>query len=60
MQTHTYLNVADNNGVRKLMCIQVLGTSNMKYAHMVMSLLSWLRKPFKPLSFFESPPSKKG
>jgi large subunit ribosomal protein L14 len=25
IQTQTYLNVADNSGARKLMCIQVLG-----------------------------------
>ncbi len=28
IQTQTYLNVTDNSGARKLMCIQVLGTSN--------------------------------
>lgn len=28
----SYLNVADNSGARKIMCIQVLGTSNPKYA----------------------------
>ncbi|KAH9530662.1 hypothetical protein CY35_20G017600, partial [Sphagnum magellanicum] len=31
--TQTYLNVADNSGARKLMCIRVLGASNRKYAH---------------------------
>nr|AER45560.1 rpl14 [Halocarpus kirkii]QYB21587.1 ribosomal protein L14 [Halocarpus bidwillii] len=33
IQSQTYLNVADNSGARKLMCIRVLGTSNPKYAH---------------------------
>ena len=33
IQTQTYLNVADNSGARKLMCIRVLGASNRKYAH---------------------------
>jgi len=33
IQTQTYLNVADNSGARKLMCIRVLGASNWKYAH---------------------------
>ena len=33
IQPQTYLNVADNSGARKLMCIQILGTSNRKYAH---------------------------
>ena len=31
IQTQTYLNVADNSGARKLMCIQVLG-DNGQYA----------------------------
>nr|YP_009144079.1 ribosomal protein L14 [Wollemia nobilis]AKE36625.1 ribosomal protein L14 [Wollemia nobilis] len=33
IQSQTYLNVADNSGARKLMCIRVLGASNRKYAH---------------------------
>lgn len=33
IQPQTYLNVADNSGARKLMCIQILGASNRKYAH---------------------------
>lgn len=32
IQPQSYLNVADNSGARKLMCIQVLGTSNSRYA----------------------------
>ena len=32
IQTQSYLNVADNSGARKIMCIQVLGTSNPSYA----------------------------
>nr|YP_009315391.1 Ribosomal protein L14 [Yamadaella caenomyce]SCW23846.1 Ribosomal protein L14 [Yamadaella caenomyce] len=32
IQTQSFLNVADNSGARKLMCIRVLGTSNPKYA----------------------------
>nr|YP_009397489.1 ribosomal protein L14 [Dasyclonium flaccidum]ARW66675.1 ribosomal protein L14 [Dasyclonium flaccidum] len=32
IQTQTYLNVADNSGARKIMCIQVLGTNNPNYA----------------------------
>lgn len=31
IQNQTYLNVADNTGARKLMCIRILG-SNKKYA----------------------------
>jgi len=32
IQVQTYLNVADNSGAQKLMCIQILG-SNRKYAN---------------------------
>nr|YP_009313552.1 Ribosomal protein L14 [Galaxaura rugosa]SCW21806.1 Ribosomal protein L14 [Galaxaura rugosa] len=31
IQTQSYLNVADNSGARKIMCIKVLGTSNPVY-----------------------------
>nr|BDA98746.1 ribosomal protein S14 [Rhodomonas sp. NIES-1730] len=32
IQTQTYLNVADNSGAKKIMCIRILG-GNKKYAH---------------------------
>lgn len=32
IQPQTHLNVADNSGARKLMCIRILGTSNRRYA----------------------------
>ena len=32
IQEHTYLEVADNSGARKLMCIRVLGGSKKRYA----------------------------
>ena len=32
IQEHTYLQVADNSGARKVMCIRVLGGSKKKYA----------------------------
>ncbi|MDY6804659.1 MAG: 50S ribosomal protein L14 [Cyanobacteriota bacterium] len=32
IQVQTILNVADNSGARKLMCIRVLGGSNRRYA----------------------------
>ena len=32
IQTQTYLNVADNTGAQKVMCIKILG-SNRKYAN---------------------------
>jgi large subunit ribosomal protein L14 len=33
IQPQTHLNVADNSGARKLMCIRILGASNRRYAH---------------------------
>ena len=32
IQTETYLNVADNSGAKKLLCIRVLGGSRRRYA----------------------------
>nr|YP_010308036.1 ribosomal protein L14 [Microlepia speluncae]ULU28021.1 ribosomal protein L14 [Microlepia speluncae] len=32
IQTQSYLDVADNSGARKSMCIRVLGTGNRRYA----------------------------
>ena len=32
IQPQSYLNVADNSGARKLMCIQILGGNSGKYA----------------------------
>ena len=33
IQPQSYLNVADNSGARRLMCIRVLGSSTRKYAN---------------------------
>lgn len=33
IQPQTYLNVADNSGAKKLMCIRVLGGGNRRYGH---------------------------
>nr|QCI06935.1 ribosomal protein L14 [Halydictyon mirabile] len=33
IQTQTYLNIADNSGARKIMCIRVLGSNNPRYAY---------------------------
>ncbi|MGH0883552.1 50S ribosomal protein L14 [Bacillus paranthracis] len=33
IQTQSYLNIADNSGARKIMCIQILGTSNPFYGN---------------------------
>nr|YP_009315798.1 Ribosomal protein L14 [Trichogloeopsis pedicellata]SCW24456.1 Ribosomal protein L14 [Trichogloeopsis pedicellata] len=34
IQVQSYLNVADNSGAKKLMCIRVLGTSNPRYGRL--------------------------
>ena len=33
IQNQSYLNIADNSGAKKIMCIRVLGSSNPKYAY---------------------------
>nr|QFQ47331.1 ribosomal protein L14 [Sonerila borneensis] len=33
IQAQTHLNVADNSGARKLMCIRIIRASNRQYAH---------------------------
>nr|YP_002519990.1 ribosomal protein L14 [Ephedra equisetina]YP_009694749.1 ribosomal protein L14 [Ephedra intermedia]YP_009694822.1 ribosomal protein L14 [Ephedra sinica]YP_010048956.1 ribosomal protein L14 [Ephedra monosperma]YP_010207369.1 ribosomal protein L14 [Ephedra przewalskii]YP_010451876.1 ribosomal protein L14 [Ephedra alata]YP_010451943.1 ribosomal protein L14 [Ephedra altissima]YP_010452010.1 ribosomal protein L14 [Ephedra americana]YP_010452077.1 ribosomal protein L14 [Ephedra andina]YP_0104 len=33
IQPQTYLNVADNSGARKIMCIRIIGASFQRYAH---------------------------
>lgn len=33
IQTQSYLNIADNSGARKIMCIRILGSSNPNYAY---------------------------
>lgn len=32
IQNQSYLNIADNSGARKIMCIRILGSNNPKYA----------------------------
>lgn len=33
IQSQTYLNIADNSGARKIMCIKTLGSNNPNYAY---------------------------
>nr|YP_002519748.1 ribosomal protein L14 [Gnetum parvifolium]YP_008082229.1 ribosomal protein L14 [Gnetum montanum]YP_009117879.1 ribosomal protein L14 [Gnetum gnemon]A6BM44.1 RecName: Full=Large ribosomal subunit protein uL14c; AltName: Full=50S ribosomal protein L14, chloroplastic [Gnetum parvifolium]ANZ54134.1 ribosomal protein L14 [Gnetum pendulum]AGL11075.1 ribosomal protein L14 [Gnetum montanum]AJE71506.1 ribosomal protein L14 [Gnetum gnemon]ALK01083.1 ribosomal protein L14 [Gnetum gnemon]ANZ53672.1 len=33
IQSQTFLNIADNSGARKIMCIRVVGTTYQKYAY---------------------------
>ena len=38
IQTETILEVADNSGARKVMCIKVLGGSKRRYARKIISI----------------------
>ena len=51
IQTQSYLNVADNSGARKLMCIRVLGSSNQKYAYIGDTVIAIIKEtvPNMPL-----------
>lgn len=40
IQAQSYLNVADNSGAKKVMCIQVLGDQKNMQALVMLSLLS--------------------
>jgi large subunit ribosomal protein L14 len=45
IQSQTYLNIADNSGAQKIMCIRVLGASNRKCAHIgdvIIAIKKWL------------------
>lgn len=33
IQTQTYLNIADNSGAKRIMCIKILGSSNPTYGY---------------------------
>ena len=39
IQTESYLDVADNSGARRVMCIKVLGGSHRRYARAVGDLI---------------------
>ncbi|KAH9566797.1 hypothetical protein CY35_04G147800 [Sphagnum magellanicum] len=55
IQTEIYLNVVDNNGVQKLMCILVLKASNKKYAHIGDVIIAMVKEaiPNMPLKKLE-------
>ena len=46
IQTQSYLEVADNSGARRVMCIKVLGGSKRRYARVGDLIKSPLRKQF--------------
>nr|YP_009258649.1 ribosomal protein L14 [Coleochaete scutata]ANI25697.1 ribosomal protein L14 [Coleochaete scutata] len=51
IQPQSYLNVADNSGARKLMCIRILGASNRKYAYIGDTIIAVVKEavPNMPL-----------
>lgn len=51
IQPQSYLNVADNSGARKLMCIRVLGSSNRKYGNIGDTIIAVVKEavPNMPL-----------
>jgi large subunit ribosomal protein L14 len=55
IQCQTYLNIADNSGARKIMCIQVLGVSNRKCAHIGDVIIAIIKEavPNMPLEKLE-------
>nr|YP_010383648.1 ribosomal protein L14 [Crepidomanes minutum]UEQ13224.1 ribosomal protein L14 [Crepidomanes minutum] len=51
IQPQSFLNVADNSGARKLMCIRVLGTSNRRYTSIGDTIIAVIKEaiPNMPL-----------
>ena len=55
IQTQTYLDIADNSGARRVMCIKVLGGSKRRYAG-VGDIIKVTVKEAIPRGLLESPP----
>jgi large subunit ribosomal protein L14 len=54
IQTQTYLNVTDNSGARKLICIRVLRASNWKYAHIGDVIIVVVKEAIPSMPFIKS------
>nr|YP_009731790.1 ribosomal protein L14 [Siphonostegia chinensis]QHR84984.1 ribosomal protein L14 [Siphonostegia chinensis] len=54
IQPQTYLNVADNSGARKLMCIRILGASNRRYAHIGDVIVAVIKEAVPKMSLEKS------
>lgn len=54
IQTQSYLDVADNSGARKLMCIRVLGTGNRKYANTGDTIIAVIKEAVPNMSLKRS------
>nr|QXT44799.1 ribosomal protein L14 [Nitellopsis obtusa] len=54
IQTQSFLNVADNSGARKLMCIRILNTSNRKYANIGDTIIAVVKDAVPNMSIKKS------
>jgi large subunit ribosomal protein L14 len=54
IQTQSFLNVADNSGARKLMCIRVLNSSNCKYANIGDTIIAVVKEAIPNMSIKKS------
>lgn len=54
IQPQTYLNVADNSGARKLMCIRIIGASNRRYAHIGDVIIAVIKEAVPQMSLERS------
>nr|YP_010233637.1 ribosomal protein L14 [Juncus effusus]QSZ78305.1 ribosomal protein L14 [Juncus effusus] len=54
IQPQTLLNVADNSGARKLMCIRIIGTSNQRYGHIGNVIVAVIKEAVPNMSLEKS------
>jgi len=54
IQSQTYLNVAHNSGAQKVMCIQVVGANNKKYAHIGDVIIVMVKEAISNMPFKKS------
>ena len=54
IQPQTMLNVADNSGARKLMCIRIIGASNQRYAQIGNVIVAVIKEAVPHMSMEKS------
>nr|AFA27739.1 ribosomal protein L14 [Thamnochortus insignis] len=54
IQPQTLLNVADNSGARKLMCIRILGAGKQRYAHIGDVIVAVIKEAIPKMSLEKS------
>nr|YP_010714833.1 ribosomal protein L14 [Carex breviculmis]YP_010901049.1 ribosomal protein L14 [Carex giraldiana]WDD58550.1 ribosomal protein L14 [Carex breviculmis]WIL06431.1 ribosomal protein L14 [Carex giraldiana] len=54
IQPQTILNVADNSGARKLMCIRIIGASNQRYAQIGNVIVAVIKEAVPKMSLEKS------